>query len=196
MYSHKHCTAPRAPRAAFMLLLVVLLSSESAWALYKVVGPDGRVTYTDRPPSEGTESVTELRLRVPPPAAASKPASAPAERNKPTESPPTPPVDLFTGAACDRCEEARTWLVKRGLPYREFRVDSDEDRLAYRDTMGGKSLPGLRTSKGSTRGFSINRWQSLIDDAGYSPSLQLPDSWRPAPATPLAGARNSRNAKP
>ena len=195
MYSHKRCTAPRAPRAAFLLLLVVLLSSESAWALYKVVGPDGRVTYTDRPPPEGAKSVTELQVRVPAPVAASKPAATPQD-SKQAASPLPPTVDLFTGSACDRCEEARSWLVGRGIPYREFRVDSDEDRVAYRDTMGGKSLPGLRTSRGSTRGFSNTRWRNLIEEAGYSSSTQLPDNWRPAPATPLAGARTSRTARP
>jgi len=195
MPSHRRCTASRTPRATFMLLLVVFFSSPSAWALYKVVGPDGRVTYTDRPPLEGAKSVTELQIRVPAPAAASKPTATPQE-SKQAAQPLPPPVDLFTGSACDRCEEARSWLVARGIPYREFRVDSDEDRVAYRDTMGGKSLPGLRTSRGSTRGFSNTRWRNLIEEAGYSSSSQLPDTWRPAPATPLAGARVSRTAKP
>ncbi|MBI2733529.1 MAG: DUF4124 domain-containing protein [Aquabacterium sp.] len=35
-----------------LLALLALMSGSSAWALYKVVGPDGRVTYTDRPPSD------------------------------------------------------------------------------------------------------------------------------------------------
>ena len=50
------------------LLLVVgvaLLSAPPAFALYKVVGPDGRVTYTDRPPAiAGGERVLPLGRAV------------------------------------------------------------------------------------------------------------------------------------
>jgi hypothetical protein len=37
-----------------LLLTTALLSTQlqPAWALYKVVGPDGRVTYTDRAPTD------------------------------------------------------------------------------------------------------------------------------------------------
>jgi hypothetical protein len=34
------------------LLGVLVLASSPAMALYKVVGPDGKVSYTDRPPAD------------------------------------------------------------------------------------------------------------------------------------------------
>jgi len=41
---HPHSLLPWAAAA-------LLMAAGPAWALYKVVGPDGKVTYTDRPPT-------------------------------------------------------------------------------------------------------------------------------------------------
>src|SRR5574337_591317 len=43
--------------AAFLLAA----ATASAWAQFKVVGPDGRVTYTDRAPSDASARVTPIR---------------------------------------------------------------------------------------------------------------------------------------
>ncbi|HEY9238447.1 MAG TPA: DUF4124 domain-containing protein, partial [Burkholderiaceae bacterium] len=43
--------------------LVALLAGTPAHAQYKVVGPDGKVTYTDRPPTASGGRVTSIGAR-------------------------------------------------------------------------------------------------------------------------------------
>jgi len=50
-------------RRHLTLSALLLLSAASAQAQYKVIGSDGRVTYTDRPPVETTSRVQTLDLR-------------------------------------------------------------------------------------------------------------------------------------
>ena len=66
----RHSSSPRQHRLAAALLLAVALPAS---ALYKVVGPDGKVTYTDRPPPA---AATGLPSRVTPMAPAAAPPAA------------------------------------------------------------------------------------------------------------------------
>src|SRR5687768_12703832 len=43
-----------------MFAVVALLASLPGYAMYKVVGPDGKVTYTDVPPSGGASRVVPM----------------------------------------------------------------------------------------------------------------------------------------
>jgi glutaredoxin len=174
-----------------LLLTSALLSTllQPAWALYKVVGPDGRVTYTDRAPTDQPSKALKTS------AGGTDTASLPYELRKATER---YPVVLYTSSACSPCDTGRNLLKSRGVPFVERTVNTGEDVRAYAAKEGTDQLPLLRVGAQQVKGFSAQEWTSYLDAANYPSASQLPTdyTWPQAsalvPAT-KAEARPDRN---
>lgn len=151
-------------------------------ALYKVVAPDGSVTYTDRPPAASAGRPVPMGRD----AAVNDTSSALA--NLPIDLRQTIarfPVTLYTSTDCSPCESGRRLLQARGVPFAERQVSSNDDAEALERLTGGRSLPTLTIGTQALRGFGENDWQSYLDAAGYPRESRLPRSYQPPPATPL-----------
>ncbi|HVQ04483.1 MAG TPA: glutaredoxin family protein [Burkholderiaceae bacterium] len=168
-------------------------------ALYKVVGPDGTVTYTDRPPPAATGRPAPVGARTEAPAGDAPLANLPLElRQVSTRY----PVTLYTGADCAPCETGRRLLAARGVPFAERRVSSEEDAEALNRLTGGRSIPTLMIGTQALRGFADSDWHSYLDAAGYPRESRLPRGYQQPAATPLvqrqaeAAAQQERPAAP
>lgn len=156
--------------------LVALVLAGSAAAQYKVVGPDGRVTYTDRPmPGVVTKPVGSTATAVP---AAELPYAL---RQVAARYPAT----LYTAPNCTPCDSARTLLRQRGIPSSEVTIVRAEDIAELQRREGSVQLPILRLGAQRLQGFEATDWHATLDAAGYPSSSQLPRTWRAAPAQPL-----------
>ncbi len=178
------------PRPLLIACAIASLTG-AAMAQYKVVAPDGSVTYTDRPPLIETSKVTPLRRGA---GAASAPAGN--EVSLPFDLRQTAsryPVTLYSGSNCQPCDNARQLLLQRGVPYTERSVTTEEDTAALSRLTGGRTLPSLTVGQQPLRGFNPNDWGSYIDAAGYPRESRLPAGWRPPTAVPLV-ARESAPA--
>lgn len=157
-----------------------------AWSLYKVIGPDGSVTYTDRPPVASNARITSIGRH-----GESTPlgdASLPLELRQASAR---YPVVLYAAAECPPCDSARTLLQQRGVPYRERAVASDDDTLALERLTGARTVPALTVGQQVLRGLSPADWNAYLDAAGYPRESKLPRSWQPPAVTPLAEGRAS-----
>lgn len=172
--------------------LVALLAALPAHAQYKVVGPDGKVTYTDRPPASSGGKVTSLSSRgidIGP-----TDATLPLELRAPAAK---YPVTLYTvSGACEPCESARQLLRQRGIPYGEKQVQSAEDSEALQRLSGGRDAPTLAIGSQMMRGLAPEVWGSYLDAAGYPRESRLPASYQYAAATPIVERRDAAAAKP
>jgi len=167
---------------SFCAALVLAIFALPSHALFKVVAPDGTVTYTDRPPAPSTGRPTQLGKE-----AAATDASA-ALANLPLELRQTMarfPVTLYSSNDCAPCESGRRMLQGRGVPFTERSVTNEDDAEALNRLTGGRSVPTLTIGSQALRGFSEGDWQSYLDAAGYPHESQLPRSYQPPPATPL-----------
>ncbi len=178
---------PAMLRAAASLCLLCLLCAAAlpAHALYKVVGPDGRVTYTDRPPASAQpQQVTPLT-----PATRAQPADAalPLELRRAAAR---YPVTLYVVANCPPCDSARTLLRERGIPHAEKLVASSEDADALQRIAGTRDAPTLTVGAQPLRGYSGDVWNFYLDSAGYPRESRLPANWRFAPAVPVVERRD------
>jgi len=167
-----------------LILALAALPALSAWAQYKVVRPDGSVTYTDRPPIDSNVRVTSMSRN----AAQQAAAAANADNALPIELRQVVaryPVTLYTSADCQPCDAGRKLLQQRGVPYAEKRVTTEEDALALERAVGGRSVPALNVGPQPLRGYSESDWTVFLDTAGYPRESKLPKNW-PIPApTPL-----------
>jgi glutaredoxin len=171
----------------FAALGLCALAAAPSWALYKVVGPDGRVTYTDRPPQEqGSGAGRVSSVSTGGGGAASSTAALPLELRQATQR---FPVTLYTTAACDPCEAARQLLRKRGVPYTERQVLTPADAEALFKLTGGREAPAASIGTQVMRGYSADLWNSYLDAAAYPKESKLPRSYSWASPTPLT-ARN------
>ncbi len=153
--------------------------------VYRIVGPDGKVTFSDQPP--------------PPSAAAKSSVNTPARNAGGGGGPALPyelqqvvgryPVTLYTGANCGPCVNAKNLLTSRGVPFSERTVNSNDDLDALQRISGDTTLPFGSIGGQQLKGFSDVEWTQFLDAAGYPKTSQLPPNYRMAAATPLVAAK-------
>lgn len=168
-------------RKRLLLLTVVALAALPALAQYKVVGPDGKITYTDRPvaPPAGGQVQT---MRAATAAAAAARAPLPLELRAVAER---FPVTLFTSTDCTPCDTGRQLLQARGIPFAEKTIASEDDIAALQRLSGARTVPTLTVGTQAQRGLQDADWHSLLDLAGYPRESKLPRGWSAGPAVPL-----------
>ncbi len=170
-------------RLAPALAAALALAATSAHALFKVVEPDGRVTYTDRPPQAGGGKVVPVNRDG---TSTGDTAALPfALRQVATRF----PVTLYTTTNCGPCGMARQMLARRGIPFAERVADSAEDREAWERVVGGPEAPALRVGGQVLRGFIAVSWEETLDVAGYPRQSVLPASYQAPAAAPLVERR-------
>jgi glutaredoxin len=172
------------PRTAlhttFALALGLIGLVAPAIAQYKIVGPDGHVTYTDRPPAAAPSTqVIPLRRDG---AVAAPNAPLPLELRQATNR---FPVTLYSAADCAPCDSGRRLLQTRGIPYTERLINDDADAEALLRLSDARTVPVLTVGKQVLRGFSEADWQSTLDLASYPRESRLPRNYVQAPAAAL-----------
>lgn len=168
------------PVRLLLLLPALLALALPALALFKVVAPDGSITYTDRAPTGTAARVTSFGREDAP--ATAPEAALPPELRQPVGR---YPVTLYTAADCQPCAAARQLLQGRGVPYAERSVSSSEDVEALERLVGGRSVPSLTIGAQPLRGLAQADWNNYLDAAGYPRESRLPRNWVQTPATPL-----------
>lgn len=162
------------------LLMALACAGAQAQNVYRIVGPDGKVTFSDRPPAEGTAQTARTGVAE----------AAPGDDTLPYQLRQIVgrfPVTLYTGSDCAPCTSARTYLTSRGIPFTERTVTSNEDIAAFQRLSGGTSLPFGTIGAQQLIGFSQAEWAQYLDAAGYPKQSQLPRNYRaPAPAALVA----------
>ena len=188
-----HRSAAKRARVVLALGAAVLATafsaqfSAQAQTVYRIVGPDGKVTFSDKPPivtSKGNDKVTAtdrsgrtLDLTG---------ASLPFElRQVATRY----PVTLYTSNNCGPCATGRAQLATRGVPFIERTVNTNEDIEALQRLSGENSLPFLTIGGQKIKGYSDTEWTQFLDAAGYPATSKLPGSYRQNPASPLVAVQ-------
>ena len=167
--------------APFAALLVAAVPSH---ALYKVVGPDGKVTYTDRPtPTASADRVSTVGSG----AAAANTVSLPGELRQPAAR---YPVTLYSMPDCAPCDTGRQLLRQRGIPFSERQALTGEDTEALQKLAGTRDLPVLTIGPQVARGLAAEMWNSYLDAAGYPRESKLPANYQYPAAGPIVERRS------
>ena len=167
------------PILALSTLLAGATSLANAQQVYRIVGPDGKVTFSDKPPAETNAKVTAATGSS---GGGVATASLPFELRQVVQK---YPVTLYTGDNCGPCQSARAMLVSRGVPFAEKSVMTAEDSQALQRLSGENSLPFATIGGQQLKGYSDAEWTQFLNAAGYPATSTLPASYRPPAATPL-----------
>jgi glutaredoxin len=156
-----------------------LFATTASHAQYKVVSPDGKVTYTDTPPpSSSGNKVSKLGQNI----SVIPQVALPLELRTATTK---YPVTLYSMKVCEPCDAARQLLKQRGVPFAEKMVLTGEDGDALQRISGGRDAPTLTIGSQVLRGLSASTWNSYLDSAGYPRESMLPANYQFPAATPL-----------
>ena len=171
--------------AVFITAILAFSSQISAQQLYRIVGPDGRITFSDQPPPPSANAkVTTGRG-----GSFSETAGNPALPSELRTVVQRFPVTIYTGKDCGPCESGRNLLRSRGVPFTERTIESPEDADSLKRLSGDTSMPFATIGGQQLKGFSDTEWTSFLDAAGYPKASVLPANYRnPAPAPLVARA--------
>lgn len=152
-------------RWSVLPLALLCAGLAQAQTAYRWVDQDGKVHYGDRPPPPQTaREVQERKYRAP--AADRQPAFALRQALA------NFPVTLYVSGDCPACEAGRDYLRKRGIPFGERLVATNEEIDALRARLGGGEVlvPSLQVGEKMSKGFLAPAWGGLLDAAGYPSS--------------------------
>ena len=169
------------------LLCCLATAGVHAQTVYRSVGPDGRVTFSDRAsdpfarPAQGGATQGSV-------------AAGSALPYELQQIAMRFPVTLYTGSDCIPCNGARNLLAGRGIPFTERTISTNEDVDALQRISGSISLPFGTIGGQQLAGFSDIEWTQYLDAAGYPRQSQLPSNYRRPPATPLVAVKAAQPA--
>ncbi len=161
-------------------LLIALCAALPAHALYKVIGPDGKVSYTDRPPLGVENKVQPVNARR---GGSGVEAPLPYELRQVAQR---YPVTMYSSKDCSPCNAGRQLLANRGIPFIEKSVTTPEDAEALQRLVGSRDVPALTIGSQTVLGLQRDDWASYLDAAGYPKESKLPPGFQQSAATPLA----------
>ncbi|MDO9405863.1 MAG: glutaredoxin family protein [Polaromonas sp.] len=163
-----------------LALAALTVSLAHAQQVYRIVGPDGKVTFSDKPPPPAVNA--KVTTSAAGGSAGVAAASLPFELRQVASK---YPVTLYTSANCAPCVSARGLLTARGIPFSEKTVTSNDDAQALQRLSGENSLPFATIGSQQLKGFSDAEWTQFLDAAGYPQTSVLPASYRAPAPTPL-----------
>ncbi len=167
--------------AVFITAIAAFSPQILAQQLYRIVGADGRVTFSDQPPPPSANAKVTVG-RGGSFAEISSSSALPFELRTVVQR---FPVTLYTSKDCGPCDSGRNLLRSRGVPFTERTVENEQDVQALNRLSGQTSLPMATVGGQQLKGFSDTEWTQFLDAAGYPKSSQLPSSYRDPAPTPL-----------
>ena len=156
-------------RYRVLLLARALAASVAvpAQTVYKSIGPDGKVVYSDRAPTTGRLE-KEMKFEL---ASSALPASAASYMEQFRKAHPggaaqaatAKGVTLYSAVWCGYCKQAKAWLSGHGVAYSNVDIDAPGGMAALAQANGGGTgVPVLVVDGKTMTGFSAGAYDAAL----------------------------------
>ena len=150
--------------ALALSLLGVTFPAVLAQTMYKSVTADGKIIYSDHPPSDGKVLKTITPDSIP---STALPVSAMEQLRKfralrPTAAAPSTGIVLYSASWCGYCAKAKAYLAAKGVSYQEIDIDTPDGLASFAQAGGGKGVPLLLSGSQRIQGFSPAAYDQLF----------------------------------
>ena len=146
------------------LLLCLLLQvsvfgagTVSGAQVYRWVGEDGTIHFSDKPPSE--QGAKDLQIKSYEGAANISVVPGQAANNGPT-------VKILSTTWCGVCKKAKTYLSQKGVAFREYDVERNEAGRREYKRLNGKGVPIILVGDQRMDGFSRQKLEAMLKKNG------------------------------
>ncbi len=139
----------------FFLLCLTLAALPARAEIYKVVGPDGKVSYTDKEPQPNSGKTEKLKIQTysGPPAVSTTNASV-------------KKITMLSAQWCGVCTRAKAYMNTHKIAFEEWDIDQSEYARAKMNELGAKGVPVILVGKQKMVGFSAETLEEMIKNAG------------------------------
>lgn len=149
------------------LLIPALAGAVHAETVYKVVGPDGKTSYTDRPPADGKSATTLEFADAPSSPLPESVLKYQAEllrsmKSRGTPGAPDATPTLYSAKWCGYCKKAKAWLAAKNINYREYDIDTPDGARAYFEAGGKRGVPLLLVDGKRLQGFNADSYGAVF----------------------------------
>jgi glutaredoxin len=158
----------RTPIIAALFLIPALVHADT---VYKTIGPDGRVIYSQQPPADGKVAKEFTFANLP---ATPLPESVVRYRNELQKSmqnrlagnskrlDTSEPV-LLMAQWCGYCRQAKGYLAEKGIRYKEYDIDTEAGMRALIEAGSGRGVPVMLWNDKKVQGFSRAAYDALFN---------------------------------
>lgn len=168
-------------------MMLAVLGGAHAGSLYRWVDKSGNVHYGDMPAADAAQ-VEKKKVASDSPEGDN--AGLPYETLRAKKN---FPVTLYVADNCtDPCQKARDLLNKRGVPFAEKNLKSNEELDAFRKMSDSTEVPALTVGKSLLKGFLAEQWNSELDIAGYPKT----SPYRAQAAPPAPSGKPAKKTEP
>ena len=155
-----------------IMLTLAFSSSSIASEIYKWVGANGRIHYSNQKPDDPQEVKTlhfkedykapERVLPVIPENAMEESTDSQAVSALPGfKGKGSGTVIMYSTAWCGYCKKARNYFRQNRIPFNEYDIEKSARAKAEHKRLGGSGVPFLIFGKHKMRGFSSGRFEKL-----------------------------------
>lgn len=135
------------------VLLLLSLGTALHAEVYKIIGADGRVSYTDKEPAPAEKS-EKLKLQVYGGAPSVTPSKGSVKR-----------VTILSAQWCGVCTRAKAYMKSRNIDFEEWDVDKSDYARAKMNELGAKGVPVILVGSRKMTGFSESGLEEMLKNA-------------------------------
>jgi glutaredoxin len=143
-------------RLLIPFLILCALTSMANAEVYRWTDEHGRIHFGDRPPAGTATEQVQVHINT---YSAPQIVSRPSDRNvKPTKR---ESVVMYSASWCGVCKRAATYFRAKGIPYRDYDVETSAKGRADFKRLGGRGVPIILVGEARMNGFSPAHFEQL-----------------------------------
>jgi glutaredoxin len=156
-------------RKIIFIALFTAFGITHADTVYKSVGPDGKIIYSQDPPAGGKAAKKLSFTNLP---STPMPDSVLRYRDELEKSMKKRLADgakrefvfptIFTAQWCGYCRQAKAYLAEKKIRYQEYDIDTADGMRAYVESGSGRGVPVLLWKGQKVHGFSKAAYDALV----------------------------------